>query len=144
MKKIFCLMAAWIMCFSNIYASELGNNLNKSLYIIQQEFPDCIFWCESGRGKYYKTMDDDLPIMFEIKNNKVISEFILIEGPGSFAKDWYIATVNAFSKSDYQYVLPSDGNSYTFLYSYFTVYISYDDFENNASITYELLPKYIN
>ena len=137
-------MVAWIMCFSNIYASEPGNNLNKSLYIIQQEFPDYIFWCESGRGKYYKTIDDDLPIMFEIKNNKVISEFILIEGPGSFAKDWYIATVNAFSKSDYQYVLPSDGNSYTFLYSYFTVYISYDDFENNASITYELLPKYIN
>ena len=56
MKKIFCLMAAWIMCFSNIYASEPGNNLNKSLYIIQQEFPDCIFWCESGRGKYYKTI----------------------------------------------------------------------------------------
>ena len=137
-------MAVCIMCFSNIYASEPGNNLNKSLYTIQQEFPDCIFWCESGRGKYYKTMDDDLPIMFEIKNNKVISEFMLIEGPGSFAKDWYIATVNAFSKSDYHYVLPSDGNSYTFVYSYFTVYISYDDFQNNASITYELLPKYIN
>lgn len=52
-------------------------------------------------------------------------------------------TINAFSKSDYQYVLPSDRNSYTF-FSYFTVYISYDDFKNNASITYELLPKYIN
>lgn len=36
-------MAVCIMCFSNIYASEPRNNLNKSLYTIQQEFSDCIF-----------------------------------------------------------------------------------------------------
>lgn len=143
MKKILCLIAICIMCFSHINASEPGNNLNKSLYEIKQNFPDCVYWCESGRGQYYKTTDDELPIMFEIQNNKVISEFMLVTGSGSFPKDWYNSTRRAFLNSNYRSVL-NDVNSCTFIYSYFTVYIRYDDYENNASITYELLPKYIN
>lgn len=143
MKRLLGIIVLSICGIIQIFA-EPGNNLNKSLTQIQRDFPDCIFWCESRRGKYYKSDGDGLPIMFEIKDGKVISEFMLVEGNGNFARDWFLATVNAFSRSDYQYVLPSDGNSYHFFYSYFTVYISYDAFQNNASITYELLPKYMN
>lgn len=85
-----------------------------------------------------------MPIMFEIKNDKVISEFMVVEGDGNLPRDWFTAMVNAFSQSDYKHVLPSDGNGYHFFYSYFTVYISYDEYQNSASITYELMPKYIN
>lgn len=147
MRIIFKIFASIILIISfteSLSAIEPSNNLNKSLEQIQREFPDCIYWCDSGRGKYYKSVEDDIPIMFEIKNGKVICEFMLIEGNAGFARDWFIATVNAFSKSDYQHVLPSDGNNYHFIYSYFTVYISYDDYQNNASITYELLPRYMN
>lgn len=143
MKRLFGIIILSICGIIQVFA-EPGNNLNKSLTQIQREFPDCIFWCESGRGKYYKSEGDGLPIMFEIKDGKVICEFMLVEGEGGFARDWFQATVNAFSRSDYQHVLPSDGNNYLFFYSYFTVYISYDAFQNNASITYELLPKYMN
>ena len=69
---------------------------------------------------------------------------MVIEGDGNFPRDWFTATVNAFSKSDYKHVLPSDGNAYSFIYSYFSVYISYDEYQNNSSITYELLPKFLN
>lgn len=71
-------MAACIMYFSNIYASEPGNNLNKSLYTIQQEFPDCIFWCESGRGKYYKTMDDAFQLCLKSKIIKLSPSLCLL------------------------------------------------------------------
>lgn len=142
MRRFLSIIVVTICGIIYMFA-EPGNNLNKSLSQIQREFPDCIFWCESGRGKYYKSAGEGLPIMFEIKNGKVISEFMLVDGEGNFPKDWFTATVNAFSRTDYKHVLPSDGNSYHFIYSYFTVYISYDNFQNNASITYELLPKYI-
>lgn len=143
MKRSLSLLAFAIFGFIQMFA-EPGNNLNKSLSQIQREFPDCVFWCESGRGKYYKTPGDGMPIMFEIKNDKVISEFMVVEGDGNFPRDWFTAMVNAFSQSDYKHVLPSDGNGYHFFYSYFTVYISYDEYQNSASITYELMPKYIN
>ena len=142
MKRFLSSMVFALTCTIQMFA-EPGNNLNKTLSQIQREFPDCIFWCESGRGKYYKSEGDGLPIMFEIKNGKVILEFMLVDGDGSFPKVWFIATVNAFSKSDYKHVLPSDGNAYSFIYSYFSVYISYDEYQNNSSITYELLPGYI-
>lgn len=143
MKRLLGIIILTICGIIQVFA-EPGNNLNKSLTQIQREFPDCIFWCESGRGKYYKSEGDGLPIMFEIKDGKVIREFMLVEGEGGFAREWFQVTVNAFSRSDYQHVLTSDGNNYHFFYSYFTVYISYDAFQNNASITYELLPKYMN
>lgn len=143
MKRYISLIFFILFGLMQMFA-EPGNNLNKTLAQIQREFPDCIFWCESGRGKYYKSSGDGIPIMFEIKNNKVISEFMVIEGDGNFPRDWFTATVNAFSKSDYKHVLPSDGNAYSFIYSYFSVYISYDEYQNNSSITYELLPKFLN
>lgn len=142
MKRFISILFFTLICTIQMVA-EPGNNLNKTLSQIQREFPDCIFWCESARGKYYKSDGDGLPIMFEIKNGKVISEFILVNGEGSFPKDWFIETVNAFSNSDYKHVLPSDGNAYSFIYSYFSVYISYNEYQNNSSITYELLPRYI-
>lgn len=142
MKRFLCLILVAIICAIHMFA-EPGNNLNKTLSQIQREFPDCIFWCESGRGKYYKSDGNGQSIMFEIKNGKVISEFMLVEGAGTFPKDWFVAAVNAFSKSDYRRVLPSDGKAYTFIYSYFSVHISYDEYQNNSSITYELLPSYI-
>lgn len=137
-KKIVLL---FLMLFSAaIYtnAAEPKNNLNKTFSQLQREFPDLIYWCDSGRGKYYKSGDE---LMFEIKNDKVICEFMLVEGPGNFPHDWFVSTVNAFSNTNYKNCLPSDGNAYTFFYSYFTVYINYDSFQNNSSITYELFPK---
>lgn len=142
MKKLICFLFICIFSLVQAFALEPGNNLNKSLSAIQREFPDCIFWCESGGVKCYKTEGEGSPIMFEVKNGKVISEFMLIEGEGHFSRDWFTATVNAFSHSDYKRVLPNDGNAYIFIYSYFEVYISYDVYNNTASITYELLPKY--
>lgn len=98
MKRLFGILILSICGIIQVFA-EPGNNLNKSLTQIQREFPDCIFWCESGRGKYYKSEGDGLPIMFEIKDGKVICEFMLVEGEGGFARDWFQATVNAFSRS---------------------------------------------
>lgn len=92
MKRFLSSMVFALTCTIQMFA-EPGNNLNKTLSQIQREFPDCIFWCESGRGKYYKSEGDGLPIMFEIKNGKVILEFMLVDGDGSFPKDWFIARV---------------------------------------------------
>lgn len=142
-SKILISLILVIMSFGMVSAAEPANNLNKSLAQIQREFPDCIFWCESGRGKYYKSAGEGFPIMFEIRNGKVVSEMMIVDGEGNFAWDWFANAVNAFSKSDYKHVLPSDSKGYHFFYTYFTVFISYDDYSKNASITYELLPEYV-
>ena len=65
MKRLLGIIVLSICGIIQIFA-EPGNNLNKSLTQIQRDFPDCIFWCESRRGKYYKSDGDGLPIMFEI------------------------------------------------------------------------------
>lgn len=137
-KKLVLLFFIILSTSLSAGAAEPKNNLNQSFSQLQREFPDLIYWCDSGRGKYYKSGDE---LMFEIKNDKVICEFMLVEGYGNFPHDWFVSTVNAFSNTNYRQCLPSDGNAYTFFYSYFTVYISYDSYQNNASITYELYPK---
>ena len=144
MKRLLCALFVGVWSVAQMFAAEPGNNLNKTLAQIQREFPDCIYWCDSGRGKYYKTIGEGFPIMFEIQKGKVISEFMLIEGSGSFPKDWFVATVNAFSKTEYTSVLPYDGTFYSFSYSYFTINIRYDSLGNSASITYELMPYLID
>lgn len=118
--------------------AEPKNNLGKTLVQLAIEFPQLRYWGEYADQTLYKDGDN---MMFGIKGNRVVSEFMLIEGEGNYPHDWFVSVVNAFYKTNYQYVSESD-NAFTFSYSYFYVYVSYSSYDNTASISYDYLPKY--
>lgn len=139
--RILTLVLSLIITSLNIQAQskeEPKNNLNKTLEQLQITFPNLQYWGADNNVVRYKYEDN---MLFELKNNRVISEFMTIEGEGNYPYDWYTAMTNAFYKTNYTHILKGDTGN-TFIYSYFSVYINYSNRNNTASIMYDLLPKY--
>lgn len=119
-------------------AQEPQNNLGKSLEQLKVKFPELKYWTETSEGTTYKYGDE---MAFVIKNNRLVSETMYVEGNGSYPYDWFLATVKAFMKTNYIHKI-GDEKSVIFIYSYFQVHIMYSSFDNSSLISYDYLPKY--
>lgn len=140
MKK-FTLVLSILIASLNMQAQgkeEPKNNLNKTLEQLQRTFPNLQYWKVSNGVVIYKYEDN---MLFELKNNRVVREFMGVDGEGNFPYTWYTAMINAFYKTNYTRIEKKDNKVY-FIYSYFLVYIAYSREDNTACIIYDLLPHY--
>ena len=99
--RILTLVLSLLIFNLNIQAQskeEPKNNLNKTLEQLQITFPNLQYWGTNNNVVRYKYEDN---ILFELKNNRVISEFMTVEGEGNYPYDWYTAMTNAFYKTNY-------------------------------------------
>lgn len=136
MKKILLLIVLLLIVNVTSFAqSEPKNNLRKSLCELKADFPNLIYWTEYGGNSMYKSDD----ILFELKNNIVIVEFMSVEDDenNGFPYFWYQSLLEAFNKTKYIHRIKGDSNIIYF-YSYFTISISYDKLDGSASISYKL------
>lgn len=137
MKKILLLIVLILIANVTSFAqSEPKNNLRKSLYELKADFPNLIYWTEYGGKSMYKSGD----ILFELKNNIVIAEFMSVEDDekNGFPYYWYQSLLEAFNKTKYIHRIKGEDSNIIYFYSYFTVSISYDKIDGSASISYEL------
>lgn len=136
MRKILSLVVLLLIANVTSFAqSEPKNNLRKSLYELKSDFPDLTYWTEYGGKTMYKSDG----ILFELKNNIVVAEFMSIDDDKNdgFPYHWYLSLLEAFNKTKYVHRIKEDSSAIYF-YSYFTVHISYDRVDGSASISYEL------
>lgn len=138
MKKIILSIFALLSITLSTIAQEPQNNLGKSLEQLKAKFPELIYWTETSEGTMYKYGEE---LAFIIKNGRLVSESMFVEGNGSYPYDWFLATVKAFLKTNYIHKF-GDEKSIVFIYSYFQVHIMYSSYKNSASISYDYLPKY--
>lgn len=138
MKKIILSIFALLSITLSTIAQEPQNNLGKSLEQLKAKFPELIYWTETSEGTMYKYGEE---LAFIIKNGRLVSESMFVEGNGSYPYDWFLATVKAFLKTNYIHKF-GDEKSIIFIYSYFQVHIMYSSYKNSASISYDYLPKY--
>lgn len=136
-KNILSLFALLCITLSTI-AQEPQNNLGKSLEQLKTKFPELVYWTETSEGTMYKYGNE---IAFIIKNDRLVSESMFVEGDGSYPYNWFLATVKAFLKTNYIHKF-GDDKSITFIYSYFQVHIMYSSYDNTSSISYDYLPIY--
>lgn len=138
MKKIILSIFALLSITLSTIVQEPQNNLGKSLEQLKAKFPELIYWTETSEGTMYKYGEE---LAFIIKNGRLVSESMFVEGNGSHPYDWFLATVKAFLKTNYIHKF-GDEKSIIFIYSYFQVHIMYSSYKNSASISYDYLPKY--
>ena len=138
MKKIILSIFALLSITLSTIAQEPQNNLGKSLEQLKAKFPELIYWTETSEGTMYKYGEE---LAFIIKNGRLVSESMFVEGNGSYPYDCFLATVKAFLKTNYIHKF-GDEKSIIFIYSYFQVHIMYSSYKNSASISYDYLPKY--
>lgn len=137
MKKTLFFLFLFLNISLISFAQEPGNNLLKTIPELREKFPDLIEW---GMYGHYKSPESN--ILFGTKKGVVISEFTIFEGEDGFLQDLYDSLVQSYSKSARNYIKDKDRNSITYIYSNFSVSISYT-YDKNLSISYDLLPKYI-
>lgn len=137
MKKIlFLIVLILIVNVTSFAQSEPKNNLRKSLYELKADFPNLIYWTEYGGVSMYKSDN----ILFELKNNIVIAEFMSVKDDknNGFPYYWYQSLLEAFNKTKYIHCIKGKDSNIIYFYSYFTISISYDKIDGSASISYEL------
>lgn len=140
MKKILLILLLTTLPFietktQNNTQIEPKNNLGYTLEQLKAKFPDLKYWSTRDGGVEYKDGDN---LLFKLKSNKVVLEYMVVDGDGKFPYDWYLATIKSFQKTNYKSIY--DGRTfYEFEYSNFKVIISYSSSSNYASIAYEPL-----
>jgi hypothetical protein len=119
----------------NLSNGEPKNNLGYTLEQLKEKFPDLKYWSTRNGGVEYKDGDN---VLFQLVANKVVLEYMGVEGEGNFSHDWYQATVQSFKKTNYKTIYDG-GRFYEFEYSNFKVVILYSSNSKYASISYEPL-----
>lgn len=141
MRKSICLIL--ILCFINFLIkaqetsnNEPGNNLGHSISQLRSKFPNLRYISTTSGKDFYV----DGNISFELKNNQVITEYMLIDGDDGYPLMWYRATATSFLKTNFKTYIKGE-SFYTFVYTTFNITIYYTANDNTASITYESTDK---
>lgn len=119
----------------NYSKEEPKNNLGYTLEQLKEKFPNLKYWSTRNGGVEYKDGDN---VLFQLESNRVVLEYMGVEGEGNFSYDWYQATVQSFKRTNYKSIY-NGGTFYEFEYSNFKVVISYSSTSKYASIAYEPL-----
>ncbi|MBQ2366402.1 MAG: hypothetical protein II293_04495 [Bacteroidaceae bacterium] len=141
MKRILLLIILGFNLLIGYAQEQPGNNLGKSLYTMQQEFPELRFIRTDTKGDFYQDgyPQDGIALFFYFKENRVIEECMICQSTDGFSKMWYDSMWESFS-SKYNYaVVENKYNSKKFKFRGFNIHLIYyaEDGKETALIVYE-------
>lgn len=142
LKRIALLLLLAFLTSFYTSAFEPGNNLGKTVYQLQSEFPNLRFSKSSSKGDLYiDNSDEGLPTFFWFNNGRAIEECLMIQDTTTFPLMWWRQMCDKFyNETSYKRIETNPGH-YKFHYSYFTVDLIYveENGINTAMIVYTQL-----